>query len=33
MKGYYTQAGYWGYWNGGYMLFATEADFREFIED
>jgi len=33
MKGYYTQAGYWGYYEGSYMLFASEKDFRDFIED
>jgi len=33
MKGYYTQAGYWGYFVGRYMLFASEEDFRDFMED
>ncbi len=33
MKGYYTQNGYWGLVDGRYILFATEADFREFMED
>lgn len=33
MKGYYTQAGYWGYCGGKYMLFASEEDFRDFMED
>ena len=33
MKGYYTQAGYWGKVGGEYMLFASEEDFREYLED
>lgn len=33
MKGYYTQAGYWGCCCGRYMLFASEEDFREYMED
>ena len=33
MEGYYTQAGYWGYFEGRYMLFASEEDFRDFLED
>lgn len=33
MKGYHTQAGYMGYVNGTYMLFASEADYYEFLQD
>ena len=33
MKGYYTQAGYWGFVDGKYMLFASEADFLDYMED
>lgn len=33
MKGYYTQAGYWGCVDGEYMLFASEEDFRDYISD
>lgn len=33
MKGYYTQAGYWGYVDGEYMLFASEEDFIEYMQD
>lgn len=33
MKGYYTQAGYWGLVEGEYMLFASEEDFRDYISD
>lgn len=33
MKGYTTQAGYMGYVDGEYMLFACEADYYEFLED
>ena len=33
MKGYATKYGYMGYVEGvGYMLFATEEDYREFYE-
>ena len=31
MKGYYTSAGYYGFVNGRYMLFATDKDYRDFI--
>lgn len=31
MKGYVTDAGYMGYVNGSYMLFADEADYRDYI--
>ena len=30
MKGYITEAGYMGYVDGRYMLFADEADYIEF---
>jgi len=33
MKGYYTDNGYMGYVNGRYVLFASEADYREWMED
>lgn len=33
MKGYYTQAGYWGFVDGKYMLFASEEDFIEYMQD
>lgn len=33
MKGYATQAGYMGYVEGRYMLFASEEEYREFMED
>ena len=33
MKGYYTTSGYMGYTDGEYMLFASEEDYREYIED
>lgn len=32
LKGYYTDAGYMGYVNGVYMLFATESDYIEYVE-
>jgi len=32
MKGYYTSEGYMGYVNGIYMLFASEADYLEYIK-
>ncbi len=32
MKGYNTQSGYMGLVNGEYMLFATEEDYREYLE-
>ena len=31
MKGYITDAGYMGYVDGRYMLFADEADYIEFV--
>ena len=33
MKGYNTEDGYMGYVDGEYQLFASEADYRERIED
>ena len=33
MKGYNTEAGYVGYVNGTYILFASEADYREYMEE
>ena len=33
MKGYHTESGYMGYVNGSYVLFASEADYREYMED
>lgn len=33
MKGYHTEKGFMGYVEGGYILFASEADYYEFLED
>ncbi len=33
MKGYVIANGYMGYVNGSYLLFASEADYREYMED
>ncbi len=33
MKGYVTDNGYMGYVDGGYKLFASEADYREWVEE
>ncbi len=33
MKGYVTASGYMGYVNGEYILFASEEDYKEFVED
>lgn len=33
MKGYTTAAGYMGYVDGNYMLFSSETEYREFMED
>lgn len=33
MKGYNTADGYMGLVNGRYVLFASEADYREYLED
>ena len=32
-KGYYVAGGYMGYVDGEYMLFASEEDYREYMED
>lgn len=32
MKGYNVEAGYMGYVNGEYMLFANEDDYKEYLE-
>lgn len=33
LKGYYTDAGYMGYVNGTYILFATESDYIEYVTE
>lgn len=33
MKGYWVSYGYMGYVNGKYRLFASEAEYIEFMED
>lgn len=33
MKGYIVDAGYMGYVDGTYILFANEEDYREYFED
>lgn len=33
MKGYATAAGYMGYVGGSYILFASEADYLEYMEE
>ena len=33
MKGYITASGYMGYVDGDYVLFASEEDYREYLED
>ncbi len=33
MKGYNTEDGYMGYVDGEYQLFASEADYVEWMED
>lgn len=32
MKGYTVADGYMGYVDGSYLLFASEADYRDYIE-
>ena len=32
MKGYHVASGYMGWVNGEYMLFATEEEYREYME-
>jgi hypothetical protein len=33
MKGYNTDAGYMGWLNGEYVLFASESDYRDAVEE
>lgn len=33
MKGYTTENGYMGFVNGNYQLFASEADYKEWMEE
>ncbi len=33
MKGYYTEAGFWGCVKGRYVLFSCEADYYELMDD
>lgn len=33
MKGYNTSEGYMGLVDGKYILFASEADYREYMEE
>ena len=33
MKGYVVSNGYLGYVNGKYMLFATETDYIEYVDE
>ena len=33
MKGYYVGNGYCGYVNGRYVLFSSESDYYEMMED
>lgn len=33
MKGYLVTDGYMGLVNGNYMLFASEEDYREYMEE
>ena len=33
MKGYLVNSGYMGYVEGGYMLFASESDYQEYMEE
>ena len=33
MKGYYISNGYMGYVNGTYMLFASEADYKDYYNE
>lgn len=33
MKGYNTASGYMGYVDGIYMLFATEEEYLEYLEE
>lgn len=33
MKGYHTERGYMGFVEGQYQLFASETEYREWLED
>ncbi len=33
MKGYHTSDGYMGLVDGRYLLFASESDYREYLEE
>jgi len=33
MKGYLTGNGYMGYVNGGYVLFVSEEDYLDYLND
>ncbi len=33
MKGYYVADGYMGFVGGHYMLFASEAEYYDYVED
>lgn len=32
-KGFYTSSDYWGWVNGDFMRFPTEAEYLQYIED
>lgn len=33
MKGFFVTEGYMGYVNGNYLLFASESDYMEYMEE
>lgn len=33
MKGYTTASGYMGFVNGSYILFASEEEYREYMQE
>lgn len=33
LKGYHTQKGYMGYVDGRYMLFASEAEYYDYMQE
>jgi hypothetical protein len=33
MKGYNTEQDYYGWWQGEYIFFASEADYRDAVEE
>lgn len=33
MEGYITESGYMGYVNGNYMLFTSEEEYMEYMEE